>query len=100
MTASGMIGVLSVGMVTMNRSFLLLSESDTSVMAVVQSSPASSPMSMERMGKDFISKFHMPDRMNAHTLHCPPAMCFQELWWPKQGIFLHSSTEEVELLFW
>jgi hypothetical protein len=22
-------------------------------------------------------------------------MCFQELWWPKQGIFLHSSPKEV-----
>ena len=25
-------------------------------------------------------------------------MCFQEPWRPKQGIFLHSSTEEVESL--
>ena len=47
------------------------SESDTSVMAVVQSSPASSPMSMERMGKDFISKFHMPDNLDECTYAVP-----------------------------
>jgi hypothetical protein len=40
-------------------------------MAVVQSSPASSPMSLERMGKDFISKFYMPDDLDQCTYTVP-----------------------------
>jgi hypothetical protein len=51
--------------------FFEFSQSDTSVMAVVQSSPESSPMSMERMGKDFISKFHMPDNLDECTYAVP-----------------------------
>jgi hypothetical protein len=51
--------------------FFEFSQSDTSVMAVVQSSPESSPMSMERMGKDFISKFHMPDDLDECTYAVP-----------------------------
>ena len=36
----------------------------------------------------------------SYQKHCPSTMCFQELWWPKQRIFLLSSTEEVGSLFW
>jgi hypothetical protein len=36
-------------------------------MAVVQSSPKSSPMSMDRMSGDFVSKFHMPEDLDECT---------------------------------
>ncbi len=51
--------------------FFEFSHSETSVMAVVQSSSESSPMSMERMGKDFISKFHMPNDLDECTYAVP-----------------------------
>jgi hypothetical protein len=43
----------------------------TTVMAVVQSSPESSPMSMERMSEDFVSKFHMPEDLDECTYLVP-----------------------------
>ena len=46
-------------------------QNETSMMAVVQSSPESSPMSMERMGQDFISKFIMPDDLDECTYAVP-----------------------------
>ena len=51
--------------------FFILSGNDTSVMAVVQSSPASSPMSMERMQRDFISKIQMPEDLDECTYAVP-----------------------------
>ncbi len=43
----------------------------TTVMAVVQSSPKSSPMSMDRMSEDFVSKFHMPEDLDECTYVVP-----------------------------
>jgi len=40
-------------------------------MAVVQSSPSSSPMSMERMQRDFISKIQMPEDLDECTYAVP-----------------------------
>jgi hypothetical protein len=44
---------------------------DTSVMVVVQSSPATSPMSMDRMTTDFVSKFFMPEDLDDCTYVVP-----------------------------
>jgi hypothetical protein len=51
--------------------FFVSSGNDRSVMAVVQSSPESSPMSMEKMGIDFISKIRMPEDLDECTYAVP-----------------------------
>jgi hypothetical protein len=43
----------------------------TLAFAIVQSSQSTSPMSMNRMSKDFISKFHMPEDLDEFT-YCVP----------------------------
>jgi hypothetical protein len=40
-------------------------------MAVVQSSPESLPMSMDRMSSDCFSKFHMPENLDEYTYAVP-----------------------------
>jgi hypothetical protein len=40
-------------------------------MAVVKSAPASSPMSKERMVRDFIAKFQMPENLDECTYAVP-----------------------------
>ncbi len=45
--------------------------SGITVMEVDQSSPESSPMSMERMSEDFVSKFHMPEDLDECTYVVP-----------------------------
>jgi hypothetical protein len=43
----------------------------TTGMAVVQSSPESLPMSMTHMSEEFVSKFHMPENLDAYTYAVP-----------------------------
>ncbi len=35
-----------------------------------------------------------------HWQYCPSTMCFQELWWARKTIFLHTSPKKVGTLFW
>jgi hypothetical protein len=44
---------------------------DPCVMVVVQSSPETSPMSMDRMSGDFVSKFSMPEDLDDCTYVVP-----------------------------
>jgi hypothetical protein len=60
-------------------------------MAVVQSSPESSPLSMDRMSGDFISKFHMPEDLDECTYVVPlesivhPLCVFKNYGGPQTG---------------
>jgi hypothetical protein len=41
------------------------------VKVVVQSSPESSPMSMDQMSEEFVSKLHMPKNLDEYTYAVP-----------------------------
>jgi hypothetical protein len=43
----------------------------TTVMAVVQSSPELSPMSMDQMSEEFVSKFYMPENFDEYSYAVP-----------------------------
>jgi hypothetical protein len=65
----------------------------TTVMAVVQLSPKSSPNSMDQMSEDFVPEFHMPEDLDEYTYAVPddsivnPLCVFKNYMGPNREFF-------------